>query len=100
VAGEECKGRTGNMAQMYIPICTSIVAEKPKAGKQLKMDDMLKKSQPADPPSTSTKILLSTSMATNINLNAADFFYQFNPLLYHSSHQPYQCIQSSPHTPQ
>jgi hypothetical protein len=41
--------------------------------KQLKMDDSLKQLQPADPPNTATKSIISTSMAITTKFSTADF---------------------------
>jgi hypothetical protein len=49
-------------------------------------------SQPEDPPDTSGEILLSASMAINAELNIADFFNQFIPILCHHSHLRNACM--------
>jgi hypothetical protein len=75
VTEEDCKGRKGNLAQLHNLFCTStILCNKSETGKKLKIDDFLKKSQPEDPPHTSSEILPSTSMTTNAKLNTTDFF--------------------------
>jgi hypothetical protein len=70
-----------------------LLHEKSKAGKQLKMDNFLKISWPADPPNTSSDILPSTSMAISAKHNTADFFDQLNPLLYHRNYLLHQHLQ-------
>jgi hypothetical protein len=50
------------------------------------MDDFLKKSWPANPPNSSSKILPSTLMTTNRKCNIANSFNQFNHLPYRHNH--------------
>lgn len=69
--------------QTRFGLMLSTIAWEAKSREVIKGGWIFKEFTPADPP---TDILPPSFMIINAKLNIADFFNQFNPLLYHCNH--------------